>query len=130
MPDLNFRIEGIEPIPHSATPQLAFQLRIRDSSPPAAIQSVLLRVQIRIEPTRRGYEAANESGLRDLFGNRETWGRTMRSMLWMNTSFIVPSFSSETLVELPVHCTFDFNVAATKYFERARRWRYSAEPAL
>ncbi len=29
---------------------------------------------------------------------------------------VVPSFTGSTLVDLPVPCTFDFNVAATKYF--------------
>jgi hypothetical protein len=28
----------------------------------------------------------------------------------------VPSFAGETVVDLPIPCTFDFNVAATKYF--------------
>jgi len=117
MPDLNFEIEGVEAIPHAATPQLAFQLRIHDAGPPTVIQSVLLRVQIRIEPTRRGYEPTAERGLRDLFGGPESWGRTMRSMLWTNVNLFVPSFAADTRVALPVPCTFDFNVAATKYFE-------------
>ena len=29
----------------------------------------------------------------------------------------MPSFTGSTLVDLPVPCTFDFNVAATKYFD-------------
>ncbi|HTU27659.1 MAG TPA: DUF6084 family protein, partial [Pirellulales bacterium] len=29
---------------------------------------------------------------------------------------VVPGFTGNTLVNLPVPCTFDFNVAATKYF--------------
>ena len=44
---------------------------------------------------------------------------------------VVPPFSGETIVDLPVPCTFDFNVAATKYFTASQtarcRWRcYSA----
>jgi Family of unknown function (DUF6084) len=29
---------------------------------------------------------------------------------------VVPAFAGATAVDLPVHCAFDFNVAATKYF--------------
>jgi hypothetical protein len=34
----------------------------------------------------------------------------------MNTSVAVPRFTGELLVDLELPCTFDFNVAATKYF--------------
>jgi len=117
MVDLNFQVEGADPIPDAATPQLAFHLRIRDAGPPAQIQSVLLRVQIRIEPTRRGYGSADSPELRELFGERDTWGRTMRSFLWTNASLFVPGFSEETLVDLNVPCSIDFDFAATKYFD-------------
>jgi hypothetical protein len=35
--------------------------------------------------------------------------------LWSNVNVTVPGFSGSTLVEVPVVCTFDFNVAVTKY---------------
>ena len=54
--------------------------------------------------------------MRDLFGEPERWGQTLKTLLWTHTSTIVPAFSDTTLVNLPVPCTFDFNVAATKYF--------------
>jgi hypothetical protein len=34
----------------------------------------------------------------------------------MNTSVSVPGFIGSTVVDLQLPCTFDFNVAATKYF--------------
>jgi hypothetical protein len=37
-------------------------------------------------------------------------------MLWVHTGVVVLPFIGETVVDLPVPCTFDFNVAATKYF--------------
>lgn len=37
-------------------------------------------------------------------------------MLWTHANIVVPGFQGAILVDLPVHCTFDFNVAATKYF--------------
>src|SRR4029079_18935837 len=75
-----------------------------------------LRAQLRIEPTRRGYPSAPSAGLVELFGERARWGASMRSMLWTNVNLLVPSFVGMTQVEMHVECTFDFNVAATKYF--------------
>jgi hypothetical protein len=37
-------------------------------------------------------------------------------MLWTHASVTVPPFVESLLVDLPVPCTFDFNVAAAKYF--------------
>ena len=37
-------------------------------------------------------------------------------MLWTHASAMVPAFAGTTEVDLPVPCTFDFNVAITKYF--------------
>jgi hypothetical protein len=37
-------------------------------------------------------------------------------MLWTHTQVVVPAFTGSTVVDLPVPCTYDFNVAATKYF--------------
>ena len=54
--------------------------------------------------------------MRDLFGEPERWGQTLKTFLWTHVSTIVPAFSGTTEVSLPVPCTFDFNVAATKYF--------------
>jgi hypothetical protein len=40
----------------------------------------------------------------------------MKSMLWTHADTVVSPFTGETTVNLPVNCTFDFNIAATKYF--------------
>jgi hypothetical protein len=37
-------------------------------------------------------------------------------MLWTHAAVMVRAFTGETTIELPVPCTFDFNVAVTKYF--------------
>jgi hypothetical protein len=37
--------------------------------------------------------------------------------LWTHANLIVPSFKGTALVDFPVPCSFDFNVAATKYFD-------------
>ena len=76
----------------------------------------MLRCQVRIEPARRRYTPAEKERLLDLFGTPERWGQTLRPMLWTHVSAVVPPFEGEAVVDLPVPCSFDFSLAATKYF--------------
>lgn len=116
MPDLSFRVEGAEVTPFAMVPLLTFRLRVTNASADETIHNVVLRCQIQIESTRRRYQPDEEARLRDLFGEPERWGQTLRAMLWTHASVVVPPFTGETVAELPVACTYDFNVAATKYF--------------
>jgi hypothetical protein len=116
MPDLSFKVEGAEVAKFSASPQLAFKLRITNADPAETVHSVALRCQIQIEVTRRRYDAEEQEHLRDLFGEPDRWSQTLRNLLWTHVNVNVPPFKGETVVELPVPCTFDFNVGATKYF--------------
>jgi hypothetical protein len=118
MPDLSFEVERAEPLLYAVAPQLVFKLRINDRAGALAqsIPAVALRCQIRIEPARRRYIASEQEGLLDLFGEPWRWGQTLRSLLWTQTSIVVPPFRGSTVVDLPVPCTYDFNVAVTKYF--------------
>ncbi|HSU66816.1 MAG TPA: DUF6084 family protein [Tepidisphaeraceae bacterium] len=121
MPDLNFKIESADAVPHAVAPTLAFKLRVTQElepgSVPPPIHSVALRCQIRLEPGKRRYSPDEQSRLGELFGEPHRWGRTVRGMLWTHTSLVVPPFTGEAVVDLPVPCTFDFNVATTKYFD-------------
>jgi hypothetical protein len=116
MPELNFQIESAHAVPYGASPLLAFELRVTNTGPEEAIHTVVLRAQIQIEVTRRHYSPEEQAKLLDLFGEPSRWGQTLKNLLWTNAIIIVPAFEKETIVELQVPCTFDFNVAATKYF--------------
>jgi hypothetical protein len=120
MPDLNFRIEGAEPLRFAAVPTIGVRLHISEAVAPGGsstpIHSVILRCQVRIEPARRSYTVEEKERLSDLFGTSDRWGQTLRPMLWTHVSVVVPSFEGSADVELPIPCSFDFNLAATKYF--------------
>jgi hypothetical protein len=116
VPDLSFQVERAEAVPFAADPQLAFHLRIDNAPAAELIHTIALRCQVRIEAARRQYQPGEKEKLRDLFGEPERWGQTLRGTLWTHTSAMVPAFSGSTTVALSVPCTFDFNVAATKYF--------------
>jgi hypothetical protein len=116
MPDLTFKVEEASSLPYAAAPMLALKLRIANRIAGEAIHTVALRAQIQIEASRRRYTAEEQRNMLDLFGEPERWSHTLRSLLWTHASVVVPGFAGETLTDLPVPCTFDFNVAATKYF--------------
>lgn len=116
VPDLTFQVEGAEVVPFAAAPQLSFGLRVTNGSETEAIHTVVLRCQIQIEVTRRRYNGEEEERLRDLFGEPARWNKTLRTMLWTHTTAVVPAFTGSKAVDLLVPCTYDFNVASTKYF--------------
>jgi hypothetical protein len=116
MPDLAITVEKADAVPFAATPTIAFKLRVANPDAAETIHTVVLRCQIQIEVARRRYTALDQERLRDLFGEPERWGQTLRNLLWTNTSVVIPPFSGATTVDLQVPCTFDFSVATTKYF--------------
>jgi len=116
MPDLSFEVENAEAVPFAAAPLLTFKLRVSNRYAEEPIHTIALRCQIMIDPARRRYQDEDQERLRDLFGEPERWGQTVRPMLWTHASLVVTAFTGSDVVDLPVPCTFDFNIAATKYF--------------
>ena len=116
MSELCLMVENAEVVRFAAAPLLALKLKITNDLSDELIHTVALKVQIQLEVTRRQYDAKEQTRLLDLFGTTDRWGQTLRSMLWTHVSLVVPQFRGSTLTDLHVPCTFDFNVAATKYF--------------
>jgi hypothetical protein len=111
-----FSVQNAEALPFAAAPTIAFRLHVANPNAEQEIQSVALRCQILIEATRRHYAVEERESLRDLFGEPDRWSQTLRSLLWTHASTSVPAFSNSVTTDLAVPCTFDFNVAAAKYF--------------
>lgn len=100
--------------PYAAVPQLTARLRIEEATG-QVVHAIALRCQVRIEPQRRGYTTADESGLRALFGDRDRWADTLKPFLWMQCSTTVQGFTGATEVDLPLPCTYDFDVVGSRY---------------
>jgi Family of unknown function (DUF6084) len=115
VPNLDFSVEGAEVPEFAAAPSLIFKLRLENLEE-EPIRSVALNTQIRIAATQRHYEAAEQERLLELFGEPHRWKDTLRSLLWTHTVLQVPRFSGSTVVDMPVTCTYDLEVVATKYF--------------
>jgi hypothetical protein len=116
VPDLDFSVDSASAQAYAAVPTLGLKLRVRNRSA-EVIRSVSLNVQVRIAATQRTYASIEQERLLDLFGEPGRWGQTLKSLLWTITSVQVPGFAGETMVDLPVQCTYDFEVVSAKYFD-------------
>jgi hypothetical protein len=116
MPDLSMKVEAASPVLYAAAPTIAFRLLIENDIPDQPIHTIVLRCQIQIDASRRRYAVEEQAKMIDLFGEPERWSQTLKSLLWTIVSVTVSGFKRSTTVELHVPCTFDFNVASTKYF--------------
>ncbi|HEY1754917.1 MAG TPA: DUF6084 family protein [Bryobacteraceae bacterium] len=116
MPDLSFQVTGAAPVELAAVPTLGLTLVVKNSIPDEVIHSAALRCQVQLEVTRRNYTPEEKKSLTDLFGEPGRWGQTLRPMLWTHAQATVPSFTASVSIEMQIPCTFDFNIAATKYF--------------
>lgn len=116
MPDLNFEVIGAEVAAFAATPTLIFKLQVVNGDEHEPVDSVILRCQIQIGVTRRRYNATARTRLIEIFGAPERWNETMRSLLWTHIGATIPQFKGSTTIDLPVSCTYDFEIVATKYF--------------
>ncbi len=119
MTELAFEVLDVLPQQHAAAPHLLFRLRVTEGSG-ATVHAIALHAQLRIEPQRRPYDAAEQEGLTDLFGTSERYPSTLKPFLWTHASTMVQGFQGSREFDLPVACTYDFEVSGTKYLHALR----------
>ena len=91
MVDLDFAVEDVEVERHAVAPLLQFTLRVTNTDAGAPVHNVMLKCQIRIEPTRRHlWPHRSTICSSDLFGTPERWGQTLQSILWTHSNILVP----------------------------------------
>jgi hypothetical protein len=114
MAELGAEIVGVRVEPYAAVPTLLWSLRLVESTG-VRVHTVALHTQVRIEPQRRRYDRLEQDRLLDLFGEPTRWGDTLRPFLWTHVDTTVSGFDGETVVDLPMACTYDFDVAGSKF---------------
>ena len=114
MSPVSFEIVGARVEAYAAVPTLMLRLRIiaADAEP---IHAMALRSQIMIEPKRRQYNSEEERRLTEMFGETPRWGDTLQPFLWTNVSLTVSGFTGDCEIDLPITCTYDFEIASAKY---------------
>ncbi|MGW6913912.1 DUF6084 family protein [Kitasatospora sp. NPDC054939] len=115
MTAFSFACTDVRADPYAAGPTLVFRLRIT-ATPETRVHALALRCQIRIEPARRGYGDEEAAALGDLFGERARWGTSMNPVQFAQVSAMVPGFTGEIETDLVVPCTYDTDIAASRYF--------------
>ncbi|MEA2374772.1 MAG: hypothetical protein QOD53_1235 [Thermoleophilaceae bacterium] len=116
IPELAFSVEDAGTLEHAAVPTLRFGVRI-DAPGGEPIKSILLDTQVQIAARRRRHVAVEEERLFELFGERERWGTTLRTLPWTRQTQSVPPFTGSTLIDVAVPCTYDFDVVASRYLD-------------
>jgi Family of unknown function (DUF6084) len=114
--DLIFGCTGTTADRFAVTPTLTFQLAITERSG-VKVHAIALRCQIRIEPHRRRYSAAEAERLHDLFGDPSRWAETVKPIQLATVTAMVPGFTAVTEIDLPVPCTYDLEVSSARYLQ-------------
>lgn len=115
MPDLSFSVERVSAVPHAAEPLLTFQIRIVNSGL-ERIHAVVLESKILVEAPDQAPAPHVNRRLEELFGEPSHWAESLDPLLWTRAATVVAPFAGSTRCMIEAPCSFDFNVAATKYF--------------
>ena len=100
---------------YAAGPTLQFRLRVAETTG-ERVHAIALRCQLRIEPSKRRYSAAEAEHLDDLFGPPSRWADTLKPMQFASVAVMVPSFTGSVEIDVPVACTYDLDIATARYF--------------
>jgi Family of unknown function (DUF6084) len=111
---LSFEVVDARAEPHAAVPTIMFRLRAHEADG-FSVHALALRCQIRIEPQKRRYSLDEEERLYEMFGQTQQWGDSLRPFLWTHVATTIGGFDGSTEFDLPVECTYDFEVAGAKY---------------
>jgi hypothetical protein len=113
-PDPEFEVIGARSVRHAATPMLSLDLQIREPTG-HEVYMIALTIQLMIEPARREYDDPTRERLVELFGPPERWSMTTRPLVWSQLDVVVPAFTGQTTVSVPIACHYDLELAAAKY---------------
>lgn len=116
MTTLKVEVLDVAPEPYAVSPHLLFKLRITETTG-EVVHALALRAAIMVHPARRQYSDHEIAGVQELFGPTERWAQTLKPFLWAHASTMVQGFTGHRDIELPVACTYDFEVAAAKYLQ-------------
>jgi hypothetical protein len=119
MADLSFAVVDVVPEPYGATPTLLARIRV-DETTGERVHALALRAQIRIEPQRRHYDDTEQRALLDLFGDRTRFAQTVKPFAWLHASTVAQGFTGATTFDLPLPCTYDFEVSGATYLHALR----------
>jgi hypothetical protein len=114
-PEPQFAVTAAAQLAYAATPTMVFSAEASVQGE-REIDSISLSAQVMIDPARRGYDPETRARLAELFGPPARWAPSTQGLQWARVGAVVPRFKGSTTFALEVPCTYDLEVAATKYF--------------
>ena len=120
MTELTFTVLDVVPEPYAAAPNLTARLRIEEAGRRARCTRSRCAARCGSSRSAAATTDAEAAGLLDLFGDRERWAETLRPFLWMQCTTMVQGFTGSTEIDLPLPCTYDFEVAGVTYLHALR----------
>ncbi|HWD74693.1 MAG TPA: DUF6084 family protein [Solirubrobacteraceae bacterium] len=114
-PEPEFAVTGAAHRAFAAAPTMVFSTTAVDAAE-HPIQTLALSVLVMIDPSRRGYDEETRVRLSELFGPPASWTPSTQGLVWARVATVVPRFRGTTAFELEIPCTYDLEIAATKYF--------------
>ena len=109
-----FAVVGASHVERAAAPTLSFDVEATETTG-RTVYTVALTAIVELEPAKRRYSEAERERLVELFGEPERWASTTSSVRWAQVEALVPSFTGSTRFALQLPCSYDHEVAATKY---------------
>ncbi len=114
-PEPEFEVTSAAHLAFAAAPTMVFSATATEPGG-HEIQSLALSVQVMIDPAKRGYDPEARARLTELFGPPARWAPSTQGLPWAQVAVVVPAFREQTAFGIQLPCTFDLEVAATKYF--------------
>ncbi len=119
VPQPEFAVTSAAHLAFAAAPTMVFSVSATEPSG-LEIQSMSLSVQVMIDPARRGYDEETRERLAELFGPPASWAPSTQGLSWARITAAVPAFEGDTMFALELPCTYDLEVAASKYCSALR----------
>jgi hypothetical protein len=113
-PEFTIAIEGVAAMAQAVLPTLQFRARLRTTGRDR-VRSLTLETHIRISTDHDSYCEQDQERLADLFGGPVGVPRHRPSLLWTRASTQVSEFVGEARVEIPVACSYDLEVVASRF---------------
>ena len=115
IPQPEFAVTSAAHLAFAAAPTMVFTVQATEPRG-REVQSMALGAQVMIDPARRGYDPETRERLAELFGPPASWTPSTQGLAWARITAQVAAFSGSTTFSLELPCTYDLEVAATKYF--------------
>jgi len=115
IPEPEFAVTSAAHLAFAAAPTMVFTVHATEPRG-RDVQSMALTAQVMIDPARRGYDPETRDRLAELFGPPASGTPSTQGLAWARVTAQVAAFSGSTTFSLELPCTYDLEVAATKYF--------------